>query len=190
MSGKITRATGTNRLKKAPTPRKLPGKPPEPLRRDTLFPPLLEEGAEGPAVQALQLLLLREGWRGTTGRKAQPQRADGIFSPATTAGVRWLQKDLLGLENQAITGKFDQATREAYAKQYGVDVNEIPYYKGASHGTTWYQDGVDQGVWPVGTNKSRPPILDDDDEDLLDDDGYPKDGDEDPSGEEEAFPDR
>lgn len=83
-----------------------------------LFPDYLEEGSEGPAVAALQLLL--KGMEVDRGQIV----VDSKYGPITTEAVRMLQIELF-LTGENVDGKFGPRTR-AKLKQYrGIDVDEL-----------------------------------------------------------------
>lgn len=83
-----------------------------------LFPPTLRQGDQGPAVEALQLLLCALGL-------GQDIERNGVFCETTEQAVRFLQVSL-GLRGNAINGVFDSITRSAMKEKLRLDVDAIP----------------------------------------------------------------
>lgn len=79
-----------------------------------LFPEYLDVGSGGPAVAALQLILV-----GCNLSAIQP--INGIYGYSTVESVKKLQHKL-GVEAD---GNFGPDTRRAFAREFGCDVNQI-----------------------------------------------------------------
>ncbi len=82
---------------------------------EKFYPEFLDVGSKGPAVAHLQSALLQAGYNPAI-------EVDGDYGGQTTLGVRELQEEL-GVE---VDGHFGPATRDAWTKAGGPDVNAIP----------------------------------------------------------------
>lgn len=101
-----------------------------------LFPPYLDQGSTGPAVTALQLILV--------GMFPEQQFITGEYDEQTTVNVTVLQIRL-GFEGADIDGNFGPGTRRRLKEQMGIDVDEIDVTLFA--GATNYKSPDGGGVW-------------------------------------------
>ena len=84
------------------------------MQRKMLFPPYLNKGSHGAAVDALHLILFSLGF-------GQRLARDGEYGETTADAVRRLQNSL----GCAIDGNFGPETREALYKRHGIRVELI-----------------------------------------------------------------
>jgi len=86
---------------------------------EKLFPEYLNAGSKGPAVVALQLLLLGGG----NNLAIIP---DGIYGEETVIGVKNLQEKDLGMQSDDVDGNFGPKTRAELKRLWNIDVNALP----------------------------------------------------------------
>ncbi len=112
----------------------------EDTMRKKLFPPFLNPGSYGGAVDFLHMLL--DGL--DLGKDVVP---DLEYGPTTTQRVRDLQVSL-GFTGDDVDGKFGPGTRTAFKEKHGIDVNLIEWAP---------QNGVTMWVDPEGRLSCWPP---------------------------------
>ncbi|MEK7615129.1 MAG: peptidoglycan-binding protein [Patescibacteria group bacterium] len=104
-----------------------------------LFPPRLDLGSFGGAVDALHMLLDGYGF----GEGIVP---DLEYGPNTAKSVRALQTHL-GFTGEDVDGNFGPATRAALKKQHGFDVDRIGW--APQNGITlWFDTEGNHRCWP------------------------------------------
>lgn len=103
----------------------------------TLFPPRLDKGSSGLAVDVLHTFLCAMGYGRDIVR-------DSEYGDETAAAVQKLQGDL-GVEQD---GNFGPQTREALKAQRDLDVDAI-FLADGDFETTWIGEGAEEGgsVW-------------------------------------------
>jgi peptidoglycan hydrolase-like protein with peptidoglycan-binding domain len=109
-----------------------------------LFPPYLDAGSEGAAVDWLQTMLY------ALGCVALPIERNGEYGQETVEAVRNLQYELGFTDVKDLDGNFGSATREALKQHKGIDVDAIPLPAGeiSLRQTTWIgPQGA--GIWPL-----------------------------------------
>lgn len=94
-----------------------------------LFPPFLEQGSSGVAVDVLHALLCSLGFGEGIVR-------DCDYGPATTKAVKDLQV-FLGFEGNDVDGKFGPATRARLKDKHSLDVDLIPWSQEFDEGDTF-----------------------------------------------------
>jgi len=88
------------------------------LKKRMLFPPYLQRGSVGAAVDALHMILFMLGLGAGIVR-------DGDFGEMTESAVKKLQ-ERLGLTGDDVDGKFGPGTRARLKEKLGIDVEAIP----------------------------------------------------------------
>jgi len=86
-----------------------------------LFPPYLNVGSKGAAVDWLHTLLFALGIGAIVGIER-----DNTYGPKTVEAVRCLQARLGFIAVSDIDGDFGPMTRKALKEQMGIDVDAIP----------------------------------------------------------------
>jgi len=110
-----------------------------------LFPPYLNLGSSGAAVDALHILLHAMGYGEGIVR-------DGDYGEATAAAVKKLQEDL-GFPEAERDGNFGPATRSALSQINGINVDEIPapeydFDTFDADETEWIGSDGEKQTWP------------------------------------------
>ncbi len=107
---------------------------------DCSFPPYLEEGSTGEAVDDLNVILCMLGY-------GEGLVRDSAFGPMTVAAVKRLQ-EAIGFGGDDVDGKFGPGTRAALKAQTGIDVSLVPATRRAA--TYWFGAGADESghLWP------------------------------------------
>lgn len=103
-----------------------------------LFPPFLNVGSSGAAVDVLHILLHAMGY-------GEGIIRDGQYGEATAAAVKKLQEDL-GFPEAERDGNFGPATRSVLSQINGIDIDAIPgpdVFEISTRETQWVgPDGV------------------------------------------------
>ena len=107
-----------------------------------LYPPYMEEGSDGPAVDDLWKQLEDAGC--TNGLKFTPY----IFDGQVTVAVKRRQRQMGWRKPKDVDGKWGPGTRARHIRHGGVDVDAIPYDWRAGR-TTYFHEGVNCGQWPL-----------------------------------------
>ena len=99
------------------------------MAQKMLFPPYLNFGSSGAAVDFLHSILCAKAYGGGIVR-------DGEYGEATADAVRSLQRDL-GFTGDDVDGNFGPATRAALKAQKLIDVGLIPGHTKLTCETVW-----------------------------------------------------
>ena len=108
-----------------------------------LFPPYLDQGSKGTAVDVLHCILCVLGFGERIVR-------DGEYGEETKAAVKELQVSM-EFEGEDIDGNFGPKTREELDNYYDIDVGLIPFSSHYDKGNTWRGPGEEgDKVWDGG----------------------------------------
>ena len=116
---------------------------PEPERPALrVFPPYLQKGAHGRAVNLLKLTLKPICTLAGVFPELNPN--DDKFDCHFELVVRWVQADVGVLP---VDGCFGPKTGAAFEEKYGVDLDSLTLDGIVGNPTFWTMDGVDMGEW-------------------------------------------